>query len=167
MKHINPQVEQMTPFIVMDVLERAKELEREGVSIIHLEVGEPDFDTPACVLQAAKLSLDNQCTHYTHSLGDVQLRKEIARFYKDEYDVTVDPECIVVTSGSSPAILLALMLLCEADCEVILSNPGMPVTVFSCWLFRPIVYWYRCAKEWSTTWTISVSPSHRAHGLSL
>lgn len=124
MKHINPQVEQMTPFIVMDVLERAKELEREGVSIIHLEVGEPDFDTPACVLQAAKLSLDNQCTHYTHSLGDVQLRKEIARFYKDEYDVTVDPECIVVTSGSSPAILLALMLLCEADCEVILSNPG-------------------------------------------
>ena len=109
MKHINPQVEQMTPFIVMDVLERAKELEREGVSIIHLEVGEPDFDTPACVLQAAKLSLDNQCTHYTHSLGDVQLRKEIARFYKDEYDVTVDPECIVVTSGSSPAILLALM----------------------------------------------------------
>ena len=54
MKHTNPQVEQMTSFIVMDVLERANELQKQGVDIIHLEVGEPDFDVPSCVSEAAK-----------------------------------------------------------------------------------------------------------------
>ena len=63
-------------------------------------------------------------SHYTHSLGDPELRREIAAFYLREYGVTVDPDCIVVTSGSSPSILLALMLLCNPDSEVILSNPG-------------------------------------------
>ena len=53
MKHTNPQVEQMTSFIVMDVLERANELQKQGIDIIHLEVGEPDFDVPACVAEAA------------------------------------------------------------------------------------------------------------------
>ena len=103
MKHTNPQVEQMTSFIVMDVLERANELQKQGVDVIHLEVGEPDFDVPACVAEAAKAAY---------------------AFYQREYGVTVDPDCIVVTSGSSPSILLVLMLLCNSDSEVILSNPG-------------------------------------------
>ncbi len=124
MRITNPQVEQMTPFIVMDVLEKANEMQKEGISIIHLEVGEPDFDIPACVAQSAKAAYDNHHTHYTHSLGHPDLRKAIADFYKKEYDVTVDPECIVVTCGSSPAILLTLMLLCEPESEVIMSNPG-------------------------------------------
>ena len=124
MKHTNPQVEQMTSFIVMDVLERANELQKQGVDIIHLEVGEPDFDVPSCVSEAAKAAYDRHLTHYTHSLGDPELRREIAAFYLREYGVTVDPDCIVVTSGSSPSILLALMLLCNTDSEVILSNPG-------------------------------------------
>ena len=124
MKHTNPQVEQMTSFIVMDVLERANELQKQGIDIIHLEVGEPDFDVPACVAEAAKAAYDRHLTHYTHSLGDPELRREIAAFYLREYGVTVDPDCIVVTSGSSPSILLALMLLCNPDSEVILSNPG-------------------------------------------
>lgn len=115
---------QMTSFIVMDVLERANELQRQGFSIIHLEVGEPDFDVPQCVVEAAKKAIDEHETHYTHSLGMPELRAEIATFYKSEYGVTVDPECIVVTSGSSPAILLALLLLCSENSEVILSNPG-------------------------------------------
>ena len=69
MKHTNPQVEQMTSFIVMDVLERANELQKQGVDIIHLEVGEPDFDVPSCVSEAAKAAYDRHLTHYTHSLG--------------------------------------------------------------------------------------------------
>ena len=74
--------------------------------------------------EAAKAAYDRHLTHYTHSLGDPELRREIAAFYLREYGVTVDPDCIVVTSGSSPSILLALMLLCNPDSEVILSNPG-------------------------------------------
>lgn len=124
MKQTNPQVEQMTSFIVMDVLERANELQQQGIDIIHLEVGEPDFDLPTCVSDAAKRAYDNHQTHYTHSLGNPELRQEIAAFHQREYGVTVDPDCIVVTSGSSPAILLVLLLLCNADSEVILSNPG-------------------------------------------
>lgn len=114
----------MTSFIVMDVLEKAQEMEARGINIIHLEVGEPDFDMPACVAQAAQAAYNEGKTHYTHSLGDPDLRRAIADFYVSEYGVEVDPDCIVVTSGSSPAILMALMLLCEAGGEVILSNPG-------------------------------------------
>jgi len=121
---MNPKVDEMTPFIVMDVLERANEMQQQGIDVIHMEVGEPDFDIPSCVAQAAAKAYTEGKTHYTHSLGNPELRKEIACFYKKEYGVEVDPDCIVVTSGSSPAILMALMLLCEAGSEVILSNPG-------------------------------------------
>lgn len=121
---MNSLIDEMTSFLVMDVLERANELQRQGHDVIHLEVGEPDFDVPQCVNDAAREAYDNHLTHYTHSLGDPELREEIARFYKSEYGVTVDPECIVVTSGSSPAILFVMLLLCDIGSEVILSNPG-------------------------------------------
>ncbi|MDR3704667.1 MAG: pyridoxal phosphate-dependent aminotransferase [Paludibacteraceae bacterium] len=121
---MNPLINKMTSFIVMDVLEKAQAMEAQGINIIHLEVGEPDFDIPACVAEAAQKAYLQGKTHYTHSLGDPDLRRAIADFSKAEYGVTVDPDCIVVTSGSSPAILMALMLLCEAGGEVILSNPG-------------------------------------------
>ncbi|MDR0873377.1 MAG: pyridoxal phosphate-dependent aminotransferase [Prevotellaceae bacterium] len=123
---INPVVSQMTPFIVMEINEKAQELEKSGAHIIHLEVGEPDFNTPECIIQASQQSYNQGNTHYTHSLGDLALRKEIAAFYKREYGVSVNPECIVVTSGSSPAILMALLCLAEAGSEVIMSNPGYP-----------------------------------------
>ena len=123
---MNKTIERMTSFIVMDVLERANELQREGIDVIHLEVGEPDFDMPECISQAAIKAYQDGTTHYTHSLGDPLLRAAISDFYRSEYGVTVDPDCIVVTSGSSPAILMALMLLCEAGDEVIMSNPGYP-----------------------------------------
>ena len=123
---MNETIDRMTSFIVMDVLERANELQSQGIDIIHLEVGEPDFDMPECITRAAIEAHRNGTTHYTHSLGDPLLRQSISDFYKSEYDVTVDPDCIVVTSGSSPAILMALMLLCQVGDEVILSNPGYP-----------------------------------------
>ncbi len=121
---MNPLVDKMTSFIVMDVLERANELQAQGVDIIHLEVGEPDFDVPACVTEAVVEAYKNHQTHYTHSLGDPILRQEIANLYKREYGVDVDKDQILVTSGSSPAILLTMILLCNENSEVILSNPG-------------------------------------------
>ena len=91
---------EMTSFIVMDVLERAQELEREGARIIHLEVGEPDFDAPACVKEAACKALEDGFTHYTHSLGLYELREAICEYYQKHYRVSVDPDQVVVTSGS-------------------------------------------------------------------
>ena len=113
----------MTSFIVMDVLERANEMERAGIDIVHLEVGEPDFDTPACVKAAACKALDEGHTHYTHSLGLFELREGISDHFQKTYNVSVDPELIVVTSGSSPAIFLAFAALLEKGDEVIISDP--------------------------------------------
>jgi (5-formylfuran-3-yl)methyl phosphate transaminase len=121
---MNPNVEKMTPFIVMDILERANELQSQGIDVIHLEVGEPDFDIPPTVALAAKASYDKGKTHYTHSMGDPELRQQIAALYFKEYGVKVDPDCILMTSGSSPAILMSLMVLCEAGSEVLIPNPG-------------------------------------------
>jgi aspartate/methionine/tyrosine aminotransferase len=123
---MNPILKSMTPFIVMEVLERAQELEKSGVDVVHLEVGEPDFDVPPCVAEAARQAYAQKRTHYTHSLGDPELREAIAAFYRREYGVAVDPGCVLVTSGSSPAILLALQALCDAGDEVLFSNPGYP-----------------------------------------
>lgn len=114
----------ISPFIVMEVLERASILEKEGKNIIHLEVGEPDFDVPACVLKASETALKQGKTHYTHSLGDPELRQEICNSYLKNYGATIRPEQILVTSGTSPAILLILSVLCNPDDEIILSDPG-------------------------------------------
>ena len=139
---ISKRTEEMTSFIVMDVLERAQELEREGTRIIHLEVGEPDFDTPACVKEAACKALEDGFTHYTHSLGLFELREAICEYYHKHYQVSVDPDRVIVTSGSSPAIFMVFAALLEKQDEVIISDPhyacypnfikfvdGKPVTI--------------------------------------
>ncbi len=122
-KMVSKRSAEMTSFIVMDVLERANEMERAGVDIVHLEVGEPDFDTPACVKAAACKALDEGHTHYTHSLGLFELREGISDHLKKTYNVSVNPEQIVVTSGSSPAIFLAFAALLEKGDQVIISDP--------------------------------------------
>lgn len=121
---INPIMENISSFIVMDILDRAKELESQGIEVIHLEVGEPDFDVSQCVGNAVTSSVNNKNTHYTHSLGDIQLRKEISEFYRRTYSVEVSPEQILLTSGSSPAIMLVMLLLAHKDAEIVVSNPG-------------------------------------------
>ncbi len=108
----------------MEVLERAQELERQGIDVIHMEVGEPDFDVPPCVRDAVVEAVSGGHTHYTHSLGDPMLRSEIASLYKREYGVEFSPDNVVVTSGSSPAILMVLRVLCEPGDEVLVFNPG-------------------------------------------
>jgi aspartate/methionine/tyrosine aminotransferase len=117
------RAEEIKPFIVMDVLERANALEHDGVHIIHLEVGEPDFDTPECVKEAASRALEEGYTHYTHSLGMLELREAICEYYRNTYNVTVHPDQIVVTSGTSPAMFLLFSALLEAGDEVIVSDP--------------------------------------------
>jgi aspartate/methionine/tyrosine aminotransferase len=111
------------PFIVMEVMEAAAALERKGENIIHLEVGEPDFDTPDCIKEAGIRAIRDGKTHYTHSLGLVELREAIAEHYHQKYGVEVNPDHILVTSGTSPAMLLLFMSLLEAGDEVILPNP--------------------------------------------
>ncbi|WP_167619034.1 pyridoxal phosphate-dependent aminotransferase [Maribellus sediminis] len=112
------------PFIVMEVLEKAAEMERKGIDVIHLEVGEPDFNVPKGVAAAVQQAFQEGRTHYTHSLGDIELREEISKKYWKEYGAEVSPDQIIITSGSSPAILLSLSVLCEPGDEVIISDPG-------------------------------------------
>jgi aspartate/methionine/tyrosine aminotransferase len=114
---------QISPFIVMEVMERAFAMEREGHDIAHMEVGEPDFDTPQCVKDAAHRALLEGRTHYTDSRGILELREAISRHYFEKYNVEVDPGRIIVTNGSSPAMLLLFAALLDPGEEVILSNP--------------------------------------------
>jgi aspartate/methionine/tyrosine aminotransferase len=113
----------MTSFIVMDVLEKACEMECRGTDIVHLEVGEPDFDTPKVIIDACSKAMYDGFTHYTHSLGLLELREAIARYYHGKYGVQVDPDQIIVTSGCSPAIFMTFAALLEKGDEVIISDP--------------------------------------------
>jgi aspartate/methionine/tyrosine aminotransferase len=142
MTMVSRRTEQIKPFIVMDVLEKAHSMERAGISVVHLEVGEPDFDTPACIKEAAIRALREGHTHYTHSLGLVELREAICRHYHRRYGVSVEPDQVVVTSGTSPAMFMLFAALLEPEDRVIISDPhyacypnfirfagGEPVTV--------------------------------------
>ena len=120
---ITKRAKEIRPFIVMDVLERAQELESQGEHVIHLEVGEPDFDTPACVRAAGERAIREGKTHYTHSQGLLELRQAICEDYLKRYGVEITPEQVIVTSGTSPAMLLIFGALLEAGDEVIISDP--------------------------------------------
>ncbi|MCG6881888.1 MAG: pyridoxal phosphate-dependent aminotransferase [Deltaproteobacteria bacterium] len=126
MNKIAERTRNIPPFIVMDVLERAHELERQGRNIIHLEIGEPDFPTPECVCEAAREAISRGETHYTHSLGLLELREAICAYYYEKYGVSVDPNRILVTSGTSPALFMVFSALLEAGEEVIMTDPHYP-----------------------------------------
>jgi aspartate/methionine/tyrosine aminotransferase len=114
---------EISSFIVMDVLEKACAMEARGVDIIHLEVGEPDFDTPACIRSAACRAMDEGHTHYCHSLGLPALREAISDYYRRTYGVGVDPDHVVITPGTSPAMFLLFASLLDPGDEVIISDP--------------------------------------------
>jgi len=118
------RTEKINPFIVMDVLERCQELERAGSDIIHLEVGEPDFDTPAVIKDAAVAALTEGKTQYSHSLGILELRQAVCDDYRERYGVTVSPDRVIITSGTSPAMLLIFSALLDPGDEIILSDPA-------------------------------------------
>jgi aspartate/methionine/tyrosine aminotransferase len=123
---ISKKAQDISPFIVMDVLEKAQEFERMGERVIHMEVGEPDFDTPECIKEACLRAIREGKTHYTHSLGLVELREAIAGDYWKKYRVKISPEQILVASGTSPVLLLLFSALLEPGDEIILSNPYYP-----------------------------------------
>ena len=110
----------------MEVLERAQELQRRDRSIIHLEVGEPDFPTPEPICEAAVRAVREGHTHYTHSLGMPRLRDAIARRYSRQSGIEVGPDRIMVTSGSSQAMLYAFGALVRPGDEVIMATPHYP-----------------------------------------
>ncbi len=134
--------EKITPFIVMEIMEKIHKMEKSGIDVIHMEIGEPDFNVPECVNQATVDALSANATHYTHSLGDIRLREAISQYHKTTYNTIIDPGQILITSGTSPGMLLLFSALLNPGDEVIISDPhyacyanfinyvqGVPVTV--------------------------------------
>jgi len=113
----------MPPFLVMEVLERAKALEREGHNIIHMEIGEPDFVTPEKIMEAGIRAMRDGRTHYTHSMGHIELRETIADWTERMYKVKVSPERIIVTLGTSGAMLLTYAALLNPNERVLMTDP--------------------------------------------
>ncbi len=113
----------ITPFVVMEVMEKIHEMEKLGIDVVHLEIGEPDFNTPECVRTEVLNAFECNETSYTHSLGDLRLRNAISEYYQKRYSVGVDPCRILVTSGTSPAMLLLFSALINPGDEVIISDP--------------------------------------------
>ncbi|MEQ8174472.1 MAG: pyridoxal phosphate-dependent aminotransferase [Syntrophomonadaceae bacterium] len=117
------RIDNISPFIVMEVLEKAQSMQALGKDVIHLEVGEPDFPTPEPVKDAAFKALRDDDTHYTHSLGKLSLREEVAAYYHKRFGVDISPEQVIITMGTSPAMLLVFSVLAERGEEIILPNP--------------------------------------------
>ncbi|NOQ93603.1 MAG: pyridoxal phosphate-dependent aminotransferase [Methylophaga sp.] len=123
---ISQRARDISPFHVMDILGQAKRLEAQGKDIIHMEVGEPDFDTPQPITDAGIKALKEGKTHYTPALGLPELRELIANWYHTQYQVDISPNRIVVTPGASGALLLVMGALLERDKKVLLADPGYP-----------------------------------------
>ncbi len=120
---ISELVKNIEPFYVMDILERAKRLEDEGRDIIHFEVGEPDFNTPDEICSAAAKWIEKGYTKYTSSLGIYELRQSIAEDYSRTHGVKVGYERVIITMGSSPALLLAMLTLLNPGDEILITDP--------------------------------------------
>ena len=123
---ISKRASKFTSFIVMDVMAKAEELERRGENVIHMEVGEPDFPTPKVITRAAKEALSKNKTRYTHALGLLELRQAICDFYLKEYGVKITPDQVMISTGTSPALLFAMLAILDHGDEVIISNPRYP-----------------------------------------
>jgi aspartate/methionine/tyrosine aminotransferase len=123
---IAARVADIAPFHVMEVQTAARALAAAGRDIVHLEIGEPDFPTPEPVLAAARAALDGGDIRYTSALGLPELRRAIAGHYAEQFGVDVAPERVIVTAGSSAALLLVMALLVERDATVMMADPSYP-----------------------------------------
>jgi aspartate/methionine/tyrosine aminotransferase len=110
-----------------EVLVRARELERQGKHVIHLEIGEPDFPTPAHIIEAAKQALDEGYTHYGPTQGQPELRDSVARYISRTRGIRVGPEHVSIVPGGKPIIFFPMLALIEPGDEVIYPNPGFPI----------------------------------------
>ncbi len=120
------RLDDISPFHVVELLTRARQLESEGRDIIHMEVGEPDFPTPPAITQAAVDAIQQGKTLYTQALGLPELREAISEFYRTRYGVNVPARRIAVTSGASGALNLAFACLAAPGSEWLLADPGYP-----------------------------------------
>ena len=120
------RVADIAPFHVMEVQTAARALEAAGRTVIHMEIGEPDFPTPAPVIAAAQAAIADGGVFYTSALGLPALREAISRHYADHYGVAIAPERIIVTAGSSAALLLVLALIVDRDERILLPDPAYP-----------------------------------------
>lgn len=116
----------VAPFLAMEVFERALALEAEGRSVLHFEVGEPDFSAPSCAIAATREALLLNRTRYTDSRGLLELREAIAEEKGSRTGVSINPEHVVVTPGTSPAMLLVFSLLISPGDEVLIPAPCYP-----------------------------------------
>jgi len=120
------RIDTIEPFRVMELLEAAQQLEAAGKSIIHMEIGEPDFPTPIEVISQAQRDLADRSLSYTASTGLPALQEALSAWYKNEYDVDVPPHRILITPGTSGAFSLLYAVLLEAGESVLLPDPGYP-----------------------------------------
>ena len=120
------RTQEIQPFFVMDILARARQLEQQGKTIVHMEIGEPDFPSPDPVIEAGRSSLARKETHYTPALGLPALRQKIADYYLDEFDVDINPRRIIITPGASGALQLVLAAIVNPGNKVMLTDPGYP-----------------------------------------
>ncbi len=125
---ISKRLERVESFHVMSLMAEAKKLEAQGNHVIHMEMGEPDFSTPAPIVDAGIAALQAGITHYTPTLGLPALREAIADFYENEYQVSVESEQIIITPGSALALQLVLTLMVSDADQVAITDPAYPST---------------------------------------
>jgi aspartate/methionine/tyrosine aminotransferase len=123
---ITKRSDKITPFYVMELLEKARAMEARGENIVHMEVGEPDFATPHAVKERAIEAIKENRTFYTHSLGIPELREKIAEYYYKSENISISPERIIITSGTSGAFLLLSAVLLDRGNPLGVSDPGYP-----------------------------------------
>ena len=120
------RTQDISPFYVMELLRRAKQLEAQGKDVIHMEIGEPDFATPQTIIDAGIKQLKTGAVKYTPAAGLPELREKIAEFYQTRYSVTVDGKRIFITPGASGAFLLALGASLNPAEELLMADPCYP-----------------------------------------
>lgn len=121
------RVNAIKPFIVMEILEKALEMEANGIDIVHMEIGEPDFDTPDRIVNGCFSDIKSGKTHYTHSLGYIELRKALSDYKMNTRNIYFDPNSqFMVTGGTSPAYFNILSTIINPGDEVIITDPGYP-----------------------------------------
>jgi len=125
--HLASRMSRLGTETAFEVLVRAKALEKQGKDIVHLEIGEPDFDTPANIIRAATDALEHGWTHYGPSAGLPDLRQTISEYVSETRQVKVAPEEVVVVPGGKPIIFYSILALVDAGDEVIYPNPGFPI----------------------------------------
>ncbi len=123
---LSNRAKNLSPFHVMDILAQAKALSQQGKTIYHMEVGEPDFATAECIINAGINALKQFKTHYTPALGLPELRFAVAEYYDRKFSLNINPERIIITPGASGALQLAITCLLDAGENVLLADPGYP-----------------------------------------